>query len=94
MTAAIIVINIINLLIQAYTWMILINVILSWVLPPNNSIKQFFEFITGPILRPIRRIVQPLMAKSSIPIDLSPIIAFLLLSLIGRLLNMIWVAIL
>ncbi|MCK5129782.1 MAG: YggT family protein [Clostridiales bacterium] len=85
-----VVINIINLLISACTGIIFINVILSWVLPPTHAVKQFFDFITAPILRPIRRLLQPLMAKSSIPLDLSPIVAFLLLSLLGQLLNLLW----
>ena len=94
MTATTIVIRITNLLVSTCSGIIFINVILSWVLPPNHSVKQFFEFLTAPILRPIRRIMQPLMAKSSIPLDLSPIIAFLLLSFLGQLLNILWRAIL
>ncbi len=94
MTASYIVIKITDLLINTCSAIIFINILLSWVLPPNHSIKQFLNFLTAPILRPIRKLLQPLMAKSSIPLDLSPIIAILLLSLLRQLLYSLWVAIL
>ena len=58
-------------------WLIIIRAIISWVNPdPFNRIVQFLYRTTEPILSPIRRLL-PMMA-----IDISPIIAFLLIILI------------
>jgi YggT family protein len=57
-----------------FYWLIIIRALLSWVNPdPFNPIVQFLERITEPALAPIRRFL-PRMA-----IDISPIIAFLIL---------------
>lgn len=86
LTATQIISNLSILLIRTCQGVIFINVILSWILPPNHSVKQFFNFLTAPLLRPIRRMLQPLMAKSQLPLDLSPIIAFFFLAILEQLL--------
>lgn len=58
-------------------WLILIRALISWVNPdPYNPIVQFLYKTTEPILYPIRRLL-PLGLKFGI--DISPIIAFLLI---------------
>ncbi|MFA5411150.1 MAG: YggT family protein [Candidatus Omnitrophota bacterium] len=58
-------------------WLILIRALISWVNPdPDNPIVQFLYKTTEPILYPIRRLL-PLGLKFGI--DISPIIAFLLI---------------
>lgn len=58
-------------------WLILIRAIISWVSPdPYNPIVQFLYKTTEPILSPIRRIL-PLDFRFGI--DISPIIAFLII---------------
>ena len=58
-------------------WLILIRALISWVNPdPYNPIVQFLYKITEPILYPIRKLL-PLELKFGI--DISPIIAFLVL---------------
>lgn len=65
--------NVCDIGLQIYYWMILIRALLSWVSPdPFNPIVQFLERATEPVLAPIRRFL-PHMA-----IDISPIIAFLI----------------
>lgn len=55
-------------------WTILVRALISWVSPdPFNPIVQFLQNVTEPILAPIRRML-PMMS-----VDLSPIIAFLLI---------------
>jgi len=55
-------------------WTILVRALISWVSPdPFNPIVQFLQNVTEPILSPIRRRL-PMMSM-----DLSPIIAFLLI---------------
>jgi len=58
-------------------WLILIRALLSWVSPdPYNPIVQFFYKTTEPILYPIRKMI-PFGLRFGI--DISPIIAFLLI---------------
>ena len=59
-----------------YMWVIIARALISWVNPdPWNPIVQFLERVTEPVLSPIRRWVGWKMG-----IDLSPIIAILLIS--------------
>lgn len=68
---------ILNLLLTALYWIILIRAIISWVNPdPYNNIVLFLNKVTEPILYPIRRL---LPFSFSIGIDLSPIIAFFII---------------
>jgi YggT family protein len=57
-------------------WTIAIRALISWVNPdPYNAIVQILTRVTEPILRPIRKLVPPY----KIGIDISPIIAFLII---------------
>jgi YggT family protein len=59
---------------QVYIWLIFVRVILSWVNPnPRNEFLLMVIRVTEPVLAPIRALI-PLRG-----IDLSPIVAFLLL---------------
>ncbi|CDQ08793.1 conserved protein of unknown function [Acidithiobacillus ferrivorans] len=75
-----------SLVLTLLFWAILIRAILSWVQPdPRNPIVQFLERVTGPILYPLQRIIPPLGG-----IDLSPLVAMLLIELLkGLLVNAI-----
>ncbi|HEX9020000.1 MAG TPA: YggT family protein [Nitrospirota bacterium] len=57
-------------------WIIAIRALISWVNPdPYNPIVQILQKLTEPILRPLRKLAPPY----KIGIDISPIIAFLLI---------------
>jgi len=57
-------------------WTIAIRALSSWVNPdPYNPIVQILQRVTEPILRPLRKLAPPY----KIGIDISPIIAFLLI---------------
>ena len=75
-----------SLVLTLLFWAILIRAILSWVQPdPRNPIVQFLDRVTGPILYPLQRIIPPLGG-----IDLSPLVAMLLIELLkGLLVNAI-----
>jgi len=63
-------------LINLYMWAIIIRALLSWVSPdPHNPIVRFLERLTEPALKPIRALLPP----HRIGIDLSPLIAVLLI---------------
>ena len=69
--------HILDILLNALYWVILIRVLISWVNPdPQNMIVQFLYKVTEPILEPFRRIL-PLNLRFGI--DLSPLIVFLLI---------------
>jgi len=68
-------------LIQIYNWLILARVLASWIVQnPNNQIYHFLYSVTEPILGRIRRVIPPM------GLDISPIIAYFLLSLAAQLL--------
>ena len=70
--------HLVSLIFNIVYFLLVIRIILSWVNPdPYNEIVQVIYKITDPILLPFRRL--PLQIGG---IDLSPIIAFLLLSVL------------
>jgi len=65
---------------RVYTWLIVVRVVLSWVNPrPRNEMLIWVIRLTEPVLRPLRALI-PLQG-----IDLSPILAWLLINLLMRL---------
>lgn len=63
--------QIVDLVLTALYWLILVRALISWVSPdPFNPLVQFLYRTTDPILEPIRRIIPPF------GVDISPIIAF------------------
>jgi YggT family protein len=66
--------NLVNLVLQAYFWIIIARAVLSWVNPdPFNPIVRFLYRVTEPVLRPIRRRL-PTMQMG---LDLSPMLVIL-----------------
>lgn len=69
--------GVLGLVLTIAYWLILVRVLISWVNPdPYNPIVQFLYKATEPILEPIRKLL-PFSLKFSI--DISPIIAFLII---------------
>jgi YggT family protein len=67
----------VNVVLSTLYWIVLITALISWVNPdPNNVIVRMLHAITEPILAPIRKLL-PFSLKMTI--DISPIIAFLLI---------------
>lgn len=62
-------------------WALIISALISWVNPdPFNPIVRFLHAVTQPMLKPIRRFVPPLGGR----IDISPIIAILLIAFLQQ----------
>lgn len=57
------------------------DVILSWVVPPDNRVFQFVDSLARPILQTVRRLIPPMGM-----IDLSPIIVLFGLEMIKNIL--------
>jgi YggT family protein len=69
--------KVVDIVLTIFYWLILIRAIISWVNPdPYNPIVQFLHKTTEPILAPLRRLIP---IHYTIGIDISPLIAFLLL---------------
>ncbi len=69
--------KIVDIFLTILYWLILIRALISWVNPdPYNPIVQFLYKTTEPILYPIKKIL-PLNFRFGI--DISPIIAFLII---------------
>lgn len=83
--------HVLDIVLTILYWLILIRALISWVNPdPFNPIVQFLYATTDPILYPIRKLL-PLSLKWGI--DISPIIAFLIIIfmksfLVGTLIDM------
>ncbi|OQX69876.1 MAG: hypothetical protein B6A08_03090 [Sorangiineae bacterium NIC37A_2] len=73
--------RIIHLAIEIYSAILFGAVIVSWVAPRSrHPFVQFLRRATDPVLEPIRRIL-----PAAGGIDFSPMVALLLLQLLGRL---------
>lgn len=68
--------KILDIALNFFMWVIIIRALITWVNPdPYNPIVQFLTRVTEPILSPIRR----LLPTYRIGVDLSPIIAILII---------------
>ena len=68
------------------SWAIIINSLLSWVLEPMHPIRAFLARFIEPIVAPFRALTNK-MNTSGLPIDFSPLLAYITLSLISSLLR-------
>jgi len=69
--------RVVDIILTVYYWLILIRAVISWVNPdPFNPLVQFLVKSTEPVLEPIRRL---LPAGLRFGIDISPLIAFLII---------------
>lgn len=73
--------EILNLLLELYTWVIIIAAIISWVNPdPYNPIVRFLHRVTAPVLNPVRRMIGGRLG----PIDISPLIVIFVIFFLQR----------
>jgi len=67
--------KVLDVALNIYMWVIIIRALISWVNPdPYNPIVQILTRMTEPVLRPIRKLAPPY----KIGVDLSPLIAVLI----------------
>ncbi|HET7607007.1 MAG TPA: YggT family protein [Sphingomicrobium sp.] len=83
-------VGIVNLLLTILTWVIIIQVVLSWLLAFNvlntnsNGVRAFamaIDRLTAPLYRPIRRMLPDFGG-----IDFSPLVILILIQVIKKLL--------
>jgi len=72
------------LIISLYSFVILARVLMSWVqVDPSSPLARTLIDLTEPVLAPIRNLLPPTAG-----LDFSPIIAIVLLQVIGRMIQM------
>jgi YggT family protein len=72
---------------RIYEMLIFIRILLSWVpMIPDHKVIDWLIKVTDPVLLPAREIYMRIMDKFnvSLPIDLSPILVFLLIGFMER----------
>lgn len=69
--------EIMNQLLDMLFWLIIIQVVLSWVAPGRNQNTAIFDQLTAPILEPFKRVIPPIAGM-----DLSPLAAILAIKLV------------
>jgi len=80
------IVSIISFLFQAYTFLIFIRVLLSWInIDPyrpviDHPLIGILNQITDPVLQPLRRIIPPIGGT----LDISPVVALFLLEILRR----------
>jgi YggT family protein len=77
----------INVISQAFIWIVIASSLLSFFLPPYHPVREALDRIVDPFLNPIRRVV-PLAGT----LDFSPLILILLVQLIAGLLIKLLIA--
>lgn len=78
----------ISTLLFVYSWLIIGRVLLSWIPSGNPGFQSVYGFlyrVTEPYLALFRRII-PTLGSGGVGIDISPIVALLVLQLVQRLL--------
>ncbi len=73
-------IEIIGLVFRILSYVVLADVIVSWVLDPFHPVRSFLDSIVQPMLAPIRRLIPPITG-----IDLSPLVLLIVLNIAQRL---------
>lgn len=73
----------VSLLVSTLQFMMLFRAVFSWMpLDEDSAIMNFIYFTTEPIIIPVRMIVERSDTVKSMPIDISFIISFVLLSIV------------
>jgi len=72
--------NLILMLLDAYSLVIIVSALLSWFpVPRNHPAVQFMNNMTEPVYAPIRRVLNPSQTGG---LDLSPLIVLLAIQLL------------
>ena len=76
--------RVLSLLLDAYTWVIILRAIASWVPDLERSVIGLgLRRMTEPVLAPLRKVLSPSTLGG---IDVSPILAIIAIQLVKRLL--------
>lgn len=73
--------TLINLLVNALTLLVIVDVLISYFLPPYHPSREMLDRLVEPFLAPIRRFLPPAGG-----IDFSPMVLVIAIQLIGQVL--------
>ena len=76
--------NIINIIVQIITLLVIIKVFLSYFMSPYHPLRLNLDRIVEPMLRPIRSVI-PSMGM----LDLSPLLLIVIVQILGRVISSI-----
>ncbi|MBI4832790.1 MAG: YggT family protein [Candidatus Lindowbacteria bacterium] len=66
-------------ILQLYSLLIIVRAVMSWVrIDPRNQLVRMLYSVTDPVLAPIQKVVPPIGGA----IDISPIIALILIQIL------------
>jgi YggT family protein len=88
----IILIRVINTLISLYSLALVARIFLELILGPFHPVVVFLRRITEPLLAPIRRYI-PAIQTGGMAIDLSPMVALVLLWIVQQVLTRVLLSI-
>ena len=71
--------NAIVIIMRAFTFVILADVLVGYFLDAFHPIRQFLDSVVQPFLTPIRKLLPPMGG-----LDFSPLVLFFLVELVGR----------
>ena len=80
--------TVVSVLIQVYEFLLLIRVLLSWVnVDPyrpviDHPVVDILQRVTDPVLAPLRRLIPPIGGA----VDISPVVALIILEVLRRIL--------
>lgn len=75
------VINLINIIVQLITILVIVKVFLSYFMAPYHPVRLTIDRIVDPMLRPFQRLIPPIGM-----LDLSPLILIIAVQIVGRIL--------
>ena len=74
-------ITIVRVVGNVLTLVVFVDILVSYFLPPYHSVRRALESIVEPLLAPIRRVMPPVGG-----LDFSPVLLFLAIQIVERLL--------
>ncbi|MCI8387475.1 MAG: YggT family protein [Clostridiales bacterium] len=79
--------KIVSIFLTILQFMMLIRAIMSWLpIDDDSNLSNFLYAMTEPVIYPVRALLSRIEALNELPIDISFIVAFMLLSIIQILL--------
>jgi len=64
-----------------FSWLIIINSLLSWFMDPYHPIRSMIRQFVDPVVNPFRRITDRFISPG-LPIDLAPLFAFFAINIV------------
>ncbi len=82
--------NLLILALNIWTLLLVIHVILSWTKTASNKYTVLLSRIVEPVLEPIRRFLRQVLPAQLQVLDLSPIVAWILVSILRSIIQSIF----